>query len=393
LAIVPTLTSDGFTAPRGADYLDTIRTTYETETGLTPEWDNDEVIGVLSAIQADQLDQVSQVAQAGYDARRRATATGIQLDDIGTLIGVLRQDATHSRDTLTVSGVNGTYIPAGFLVQGGGTNGDERWATLTDITIAAGTGTAIIEAVNEGAIVATAATITTIVTPKNGVTSVTNAGATPGVARETDSAYRVRQQASLQIAGSASVNAIRAKLVQKDYIDSAIVIENDDSIYQTIEGIYMDPNSIEVVLWPDTLTVAEKEEVGELIYTHCPAGTKTLGAVGAIVTKADGVSKTIYWDWASTHAIPVVFVTTPEAGYVLADYKTALEDAVTAFFAGLTVGQGVTLLDMYYQAASILDTNTQQRMIKSTTVTIHGAAADFAGVATVLVELSAVTVS
>ena len=389
MAIVPALTADGFTAPRAADFLDTIREEYETRTGITPDWDRDEVIGQLSAIMADQLDAQAQSSQAGYDARRRASATGIQLDDIGAIIGVTREDATYSRATVRFSGTNGTFIGTGFIVEGGGTGDDERWATIEDATIAAGIASVLVQAQNPGAIVATIGQIDAIVTPKTGVTAVTNlVAATPGVDRELDSAYRSRQAASLQISGSAAANAIYAKLVQLSYIESATVVENDDSIYQTISGIYMDPNAIAVVLWPNTLTTAEQEAVAEVIYTHTPAGTKTMGAVGASVAKPDGLLKLIYWDWASTDGITVSVATTPRSGYTLADYHDALVDAIAEWFLTLRVGAGVTRLDISVLAGAITNTNTGERMIAGATVLLDGMAADYPGVATTLVTLT-----
>ncbi len=373
----PTLTSTGLTMPRAADFLVTVQDSYEAATGLSVDWDRDQVVGVFSAIIAEQLDEVGQAVQAVYDARSRANATGVQLSDLGVIVGVDRDPATYSTATVTLTGTAGVVVVQGSVVEGGGDNDDARWEVSEDATIA-GLGTdVVVTAVDPGAIVATATQIDKIVTPITGWTGVSNlAAATVGTDEESDSTYRARQQSSLRITGSASAEAIRAKLAALDYVEAAVVVENDDSVAAIVDGILMDPNSIAVIILPNTLTTAQKEAVVELIYTHCPAGVETIGTQSGTVTKADSTTKTIYYSWATADAIVVDFTIVLETGYTLADVDTDLEDAAESF--PLAVGQDVTLLDMLGLAAAIVDENTGRKKIRTVSaLTIDAVAADY----------------
>lgn len=379
----PALTPTGLVMPRAADFLTTIQEEYEAATGLTVDWDRDQVVGVFAPIMAEHLDEVGQALQAVYDARSRANATGVQLSDLGVIVGVDRDPATHSTATVTLTGTAGVVVVQGSIVEGGGENDDARWEVSEDATVGGGgTVDVVVTAVDEGAIVATVGQIDKIVTPITGWTAVSNAAAaTVGADEEIDSTYRTRQQASLRITGSASAEAIRAKLDALDYVEAAVVVENDESVAAIVDGILMDPNSIAVVLLPNTLTTAQKEEVVELIYTHCPAGVETIGTQSGTVTKADTTTKTIYYSWATSDAIAVDFTVVLESGYVLADVKDALEDAAEAF--ALSVGQDVTLLDMMGLASDVVDENTGRKKIRTVSaLTIDAVAADYVVAAT-----------
>ena len=349
------LTSAGFSPRRSSDFLTIIRDKYEALTGLDIDWEADVVLGNLTAIQADLNGEESELTASIYHSRVIGSATGIQLDDLCAAVGVYRDSATESTSQITLSGTSGTFVPAGSIVEGGGDNDDARWILQAHTTLAGGSGLVDATAEVAGATVATAGQIDKIVTPISGWSSVTNASdAAVGQARETDAELRVKRAVSLQVAGASSVNAIRASLAALDYLSAAVVLENDRSTSELVEGVVLDPNAIMCVVYPSGLTAAQQNEIAEIIYTKMVTGIYAQGTdVVKTVTDAAGGSKLIRFNYATALVVNVVYVLTYETGYSITDVQAGLEAAVTAHFATLEVGQSVTILDMVCLAGDI----------------------------------------
>jgi hypothetical protein len=97
------LTDAGYIAPRAADFLTTIRSLYNQELidlGYTeaPDYERDTFLGATSEIMAFLLGQLGEATQAIYDARSVANATGLQLASLALIVGVPRNEATHSTE-------------------------------------------------------------------------------------------------------------------------------------------------------------------------------------------------------------------------------------------------------------------------------------------------------
>ena len=129
-----------------------------------------------------------------------------------------------------------------------------------------------VEAVTAGNIPAAAGTITVIETPVAGWDSVTNlADITPGRDIESDAALRLRREETLSTAGAATVDAIRAALLEIDEVTTARVFENDSMV---VNGFGRPPKSIEpVVLGGDTV------EIAQTIWDTKAGGIETYGAI------------------------------------------------------------------------------------------------------------------
>lgn len=349
------LTDDGFTAPRAADLLTLIRDDFEARTGLTVDWDEDLVLGTITASVAVVLGDLAEGLQGVYDSFDLNNATGLALDNLSQLVGVTRDPATAGSVTLTLTGTSGTVIPAGSLVEGGTTDDSVRWSTSEAVTLSAGTGSVIATCTTVGRLTAEAGTVDKIVTPISGWSAVTNAAAaTPGTDRETDTSLRARRAESLSLAGRGSLAALRSDLLALDYVQAAVVLENATDADVTTSGVAIDAYGVAVILYPSTLTTAQKTEVAGILFDQIPAGTPQMGAVTATVTKADGATHTMRWAWATTTAVTCeVQVTAFDSGYVLADVQDAIDEAVTAYFAGLSVGQAARRLDLFVAIGQI----------------------------------------
>ena len=96
---------------------------------------------------------------------------------------------------------------------------------------------------NYGPIPAPVGTLTEILTPVSGWSSINNtkAGAT-GRLTETDSELRIRRQNSLRLLGAATVEAIRARILQEvTGVTSCFVFENRDLTQEEIDIVFNGP--------------------------------------------------------------------------------------------------------------------------------------------------------
>lgn len=350
------LSDAGLVVPRTAEYLEVIRDTYRAETGLDVDFDNDLILGVLTAIMAQLLDQQAEGLQAVYDAFDLNGASGVQLSNLALLVGVPRRAATAGQVTLTLGGDAGTVVTEGKIAEGGGADGRARWVTTEDVTIGGG-GTVDVVARAElaGRFQALAGEVDKIVTPVPGWSTVTNAAnASSGLDAETDDELRVRRAQSIQLSAGLNIASIRAKVLALDYIQSAAVIDNPDNEDKVVEGISMLAHSYLLVVLPDTLTVDQQEEVLQLLYDNTPVGTRTSGTdVVGTITGEDGFEKGVAFDYALEVPANIVVDLTMATGFSVADAGPAMQALVEAHIALLLIGEPLLNLRLAAIAATI----------------------------------------
>ena len=461
------LSDAGYLAPRTADFLELIRNDYENAVNLAIDWERDTFLGQITAIMADRLGELADATQAMYDATDPSNATGAQLDNLAILVGVFRKLPTFSQAICTFTGVDGTILTAGRLVEGG-TEASTRWSLSSDVTIAeltlttgnltftansgnvlgritrttgswitdgVGVGTVLTVASSvsnnkdftvesivsatvievresvaaEGAVAATATggfgsgtvvaleygaksagatTIDTIVTPVNGWQAVSNpAAATVGSELETDDELRTRRQNALAVSGSASLKAIRSNLLELSYLTAATVVENDTNVTTVVAGKTLPPKSFAVVVWPNTLTAAQEQEVAETIYNTGPAGIEIVGTdVTADVTGTDGYIKQVAYDYAAGLTVNVATTVVLDTGYVLANVSTSIQTLIEDYFNNLVVGQAVRTLDLAALVATVVG-------VIGASFTLNGGGADVEPTTAQIAQLGTNTVS
>lgn len=346
------LTDSGFIAPREADFLVIIRDDYKARLlarGLPDDVDfkRDVFLGNITANMAARLGKLGEGQQALYDAFNPNNAKFLQLDNLSLLVGVQREEATASQVPVTYTGTVGTPVNQGDVVEGGGTNDDQRWTVSADVLIGGGgTVDVVVVAQDKGAVVALAGSVDEIVTLRAGLTSVTNAlDATVGQAQELDSALRKRRQESLAISGGRNRKSLQAKLTALESVIASAVIDNDDLIQTVVAGFVLEPKSVQVVIHPATLTLAQKQEVALLIADQVADGIFINGSdVVATWTGADGSTKIVRWDFATESTVNVLTEVTLKTNFELGDVEQPIKDAVKDYFASLGVGDDVRRL-------------------------------------------------
>ncbi len=388
------LTSTGFNAKRSADIreemVEDIRDS--TEWGEDAQTGADKALGQLVDPPADRVGEVWEQQQAVYDAWDLDAAEGVQLDNLGKIVGVPREPASASTVFLTLFGTPTTVVPAGSRarVPDGGI-----FAIDEDATIGGGGSVAVTStATEDGPIEAAAGSITEIVDTVSGWDTVVNAfDAALGSYIESDAAYRARIRASRSAAGTSTDQAMRAALVRLDAITAAAVVSNrgpDDP-----DALGIPKNAFRAIVWPDTLSTPDQQLVAETIWNHLPLGIYSDGSdVVATVVDSQGKSQTVRFDYADQVQIWWEVDVTTETGYP-SNGDDLVEAAVLAYGQALLVGDDVDPIKAarlivdptdndYYVAGvkhlvirvgkSAAPTGTTPVTIEETEISVHAAA-------------------
>jgi uncharacterized phage protein gp47/JayE len=169
-----------------------------------------------------------------------------------------------------------------------------------------------------------------------GVDGITNlvAGAA-GRDYESDEALRLRFYQSADVIGSATVKAIRARILDEVAGASYAQVYENRRAY-TVDGI--PPNSIEVVA-----SGGADSDLAAKIYEVKPAGIETYGTDSAVVTDDNGDGQTVYWSrpipqyaWVR---VTVNALDTEEA--LQPAYIASIKAAVLAVGAAIGIGKDV----------------------------------------------------
>lgn len=221
------ITAEGVTGTTLLEYQAEIQARYEA---IDPDWniEPESPDGQAISIWSETLANLDEQVQFAYMARDPATATGQALNDIAAYAGLDRQDATFSTATVTITGVDGTIIPAGSRVRNSVTG--TTWALDAEVTISGST-TANVTATEAGSLTAAIGTLTEIADPVAGWQSVTNEeAAAQGRDTESDTRFRLRRNQSVSLPGSNQVDNIYSAVANIDGVVQARVYENPRNV-------------------------------------------------------------------------------------------------------------------------------------------------------------------
>lgn len=201
------------------------------------------------------------------------TANGVWLDALAALYGLDRKISEPTVVVCTCTGLKGTVIPYGAIVQD--TQGNQlRHSTAGGVTIGdSGSVEATFVTVEHGEIQIAAGTVTKIVTVVSGWDTVTNevAGIT-GRDIEPDGELLNRMIDSYAINANSTTANIEANLAELDGVLDCIVLENYTNQPQQQYSITLDPHSIAVCI-----VGGEDADIAETIFRRKSAGCGTTG--------------------------------------------------------------------------------------------------------------------
>ena len=237
---------------------------------VSAESPDGQTIGIIADVLADLWIQ----AEAAYNAFSPSAAFGIGQDKLYEINALTRITNLPTSVALTLSGIAGSVVPAGYAVK----TGDGYSFT----TVAQAVLPAIVSAVCtvQGAIKIVANEVSILSTPiPTGLVSATNndPGIT-GIVREADPAFKSRRASSTISRGTAATDAIYegVRSLNLPYI---AIIENNTAA--TVNGI--PANSF--------LTVVEggtPQEVSQVIYDNKAPGITAFGAIVTTVLDTKG---------------------------------------------------------------------------------------------------------
>ena len=199
-----------------------LKTAFGENIDLSPQSGFGQFIGILSEALSDQWESQENT----YNSQYPSTAQGNQLSNVVMYNGIERQEASYSSVIATITGVEGTVIPAGSLASVVSTG--FIFATQSEVIIPVG-GSITVSMIAEevGPIEAAIGTLTAIETPIFGWTGITNsAEAVVGRDEETDAELRIRRKLSTQALGQNLVDALFGQLLNIDGVADAVVISN-----------------------------------------------------------------------------------------------------------------------------------------------------------------------
>ncbi len=400
--------TNGFTIKTLDEIKSEIEADLKAELGATLNTSAASVFGQLIGVMAGKLNEMWQLSEAVYRSQYAASASGEALENVGDITGVLRLPATKSQVTLIATGTNGTVLPLGriakvpnsatqrFLTKAGATIvtatswapttgyviGDIRTnatriyycitagtsagaggptttaADITDGTVhwrytgeGAGAVSVAAEAENTGPINGNTGTITEIVTPVAGWSSVNNpADAVVGRNIESDADYRLRRKNLQTITGDATFPAVRSDVLAVENVIACTLFENNTDITD-VDGV--PPHSVEALV-----SGGDDDDIRDALFNTVAAGIRTHGGVSGSVVDSEGASHTIKFSRPTPITIHVIVNVDRDPATFPADGVTQIKNAVKAHGDALGAGGDVITSAFYptlFEISGVLD--------------------------------------
>ena len=215
-----------------------------------------------------------------FDPRK---ADGIFQEALAAIYFLTRKTAQPTVVECTITGLQGTTIPAGSMIQN---DNGYKLTSVGAITIpASGTATVEFQTVDVGAIPIGAGTCNKIITVIAGWDTVTNENAgVVGQLEESRAALETRRALSVAKNSHGSRLALQGSIATIDEVLDCLVLENKSNASVTIQGVSLISHSVAICVYGGT-----DEAIAEMIYNKLDAGCGTNG--GTIVTyiSEDGV--------------------------------------------------------------------------------------------------------
>lgn len=337
------VTSDGFVPKTLENILDSIeaRERASNSLGTNINTSAHTVLGQLNGIYAEKIRELWELAESIYSSRNPDNATDEALDELAALCpGIIREDATYSTVTATVNLDAGITLSIGSVASVANSP-NSRFVTTELITntggVAADFGVAM-QAEDTGPVYAAINTLTVIETPVSGWNSITNnAAADPGRNVETNSAFRIRREATVRLSGAANVDAIAADLLEVDGVDDVLVMQNVNDV--VTNGL--EPHSIWVVIWDGATADADSNTIADTIFDSKAGGIATNGNTLIVVEDSMEVDHNVYFDRATQLTLYVEVDVVGDNNYAGNNaVQTAIQDLASAYEISNGLGKG-----------------------------------------------------
>jgi hypothetical protein len=314
----------------------------------------------LTAIVGDKNDQIAEIAnQVNPD-----TASGRWQDAIGRIYFLDRIAASGTLVTGICTGLVGTVIPAGSIVEDAA---GYKYASLADATISATGSVAVdFQCLTTGPISCPIGTLTTIYKAVIGWESVTNpAAGTPGVDVESRADFEFRRRNSVAANATGSPQAIYANVLAVPDVLDAYVIDNPTGSTVT-KGATNTP----IIAHSIYVAVAggDPAAVARAIWERKSGGCDYNGSTTFTIEDTNGYAPpypSYLVKWTTPTALPIYFaVEIADNPALPANIVDLVKAAIVGAFNGTDGGSrgriGATLYaGRYYAGVSATDANVQ----------------------------------
>lgn len=331
------------------DQLDTIDPQLDTSP--------DQALGQMNGILAEKLGELWELAQVAYASISRDDAEGAQLDNVGALTGSTRLAPKQSFVfcNCTLLAANSPYAE-GSLVANVSGQPTIQFANSAIVTVAAdGVVSVLFNATVNGPTIAAAGTLTQITAPVTGWSAVTNPhDATLGNFEEDDQDFRARQELEIAAAGSGTVDAIRADLLESvPGIISANVVENTTFLTDAATGT--PPRSLQAIVWDGPGLAASNDGIAQSLWDHKPAGTPYVGNSLGNATDAEGILRSVPFTRPTQRSVWLAFTVAFTPGLSPALQTTAIAGvkAAAVAYGAANLSPGVAVLSLALRAAAL----------------------------------------
>ena len=215
-------------------------------------------------------------------------AQGVELNKLLKLIAQTRRASTKSIVDITIVANANVTLPADYTIIDENKN---EWVINAETTLISGTNIISFNAVNFGAIEASANTINDVVTVFPEIISVNNVlPAEVGRDEESDVLLRKRRNNLLSVNSNSTIAGVYSKLFLLDTVTDAIIYENATDTYDALKDLNAH------TLWC-IIDGGSIDEITKIIATDKTIGTDLKGTVSnnyvEIFLKADGTTRAL----------------------------------------------------------------------------------------------------
>lgn len=325
--------------------VESVRSIYGTDIYLEPDSMDYQLLSVFSRA----IYEEEQCAQMNYQAKSPVTAsTKDAVDALVTMNGISAKKASYSTVSVTLSGIPYTLINGGVVQS---TNG-EKWNLPQNVVIGSGGTTTVVATAQEmGAIEAPVNTVTQIITPTYGWTSVTNSSsASVGQPVETLSQLKQRQQNSTAYPAQTPKESVYSAIYNIDGVTDLVIYENDTGSaenYDTETDFGGPAHSITCVV-----EGGDDNDIANAINRRKTPGCYTAGDVSVVSYDSYNSPTTIRFYRQDETEIYATFTIKALSGY-----STAVADEIKAsvvnYLSQLKIGDNLYLSQLWEAALSV----------------------------------------
>lgn len=347
----PFIDETGLHIPTYSDIRDDLISKMKTIFGDDIYIDQDSMDYQQISIFARKIFDAYCLAQLVYNNRTPSTAIGVGLDNDVVYANIQRKPATSSTVQLTITGDSGTVINNGEA-----SDGTNSWLLPAIVTIPSN-GTITVEATSKeaGNIGALPNTITQIVTPVYGWTSVTNNyAAQAGTNVETDASLRGRFAMATRQPSQTVFEAIWAAIENIAGVTRVTGYENDTGSDST----GTEPPNTPAGLPPHSITFVveggDETEIATAIWNKKTPGCYTNGTTTVQLVSISGNVTNIRFYLPTYNQVYVQVSITKLVGYN-DEYATKISNAVSEYIQSMQIGENVYRSVIWSVAMSAMD--------------------------------------